>query len=106
MLDVYYPGTKRRFQIVEGYMVGVSVLPQLGLCPLLFLGSDVVILDPRSIIVEAGDVCYSPRNYPFDDFDPDMRRWLSEHPSWGVPGCEVSWGVDDWPLMDSPGVKR
>ncbi len=54
-------------------------------------GKPGFLLDPRGIILdeESGEILYSPRMRPLDDFSDEMKVWLINHPNWGHEGTSL-----------------
>jgi hypothetical protein len=63
-----------------GVLGGESVIPGV-----VRTNGDVVLLDPRALItcsIHREQIVYNPRDVPLDEFSPEMRDWLIDHPSW------------------------
>jgi hypothetical protein len=56
-----------------------------GPLPAVDRGDDVVVLDPRAVILAAGAKVYGPRDLLPDDHSPEFRAWLAGHPAWDRP---------------------
>jgi hypothetical protein len=80
-LRVHYP-SGQTFS-VAGVLREVELGGGTGLCPGILRGDgEMVVLDPRAVIIRDGAIVAEPRGYDPARLAPWVRDWLAEHPEW------------------------